>query len=211
MTITRMEKMQGSTRWKLEVDGEYWGILDAEILVKYQLKTGAEVSEELLAKALQAAEYRRARERALYLLDSRDYSRYELEQKLCRNVSRETAELVAGRMQELGLLDDERYAQRLARYYILDKKQGARRAVLELRKRGIAAGIAASAVDAVEPEEDALFELVRRRFGRKLQSDTDGKERERAIRALMRLGHGYYDAADAVDGVLEEIRREYEE
>ncbi|MGI5894794.1 MAG: regulatory protein RecX [Candidatus Merdivicinus sp.] len=210
MIITRLEKVK-DTRWKVEVDGEYWGILDAEILVKFRMKQGAEVDEDLLAEALRAAEYRRARERALYLLDYREHSRRELEIKLARNVSREVAEQVAARMQELGLLNDEAYAQRLARHYVLDKKQGARRAVLELRKKGIDARTAEEAVAAVEPEEDALLELVRRKYGRALAYNQDGKQREKAIRALMRLGHGYYDAADAVDTVLEELERESEE
>ena len=63
MTVTRLEKVK-DTRWKVEVDGEYWNILDAEIIVKYHLKPGAEVDEQTLAAALRAAEYRRARERA---------------------------------------------------------------------------------------------------------------------------------------------------
>ena len=118
MIVTGLEKMEGSSRWKVEVDGEYWNILDAEIIVRFRLKKGAAVTEELLRKALDAAEYRRARERALYLLDRKDYSSWELEQKLARNVSPETARKVVERLQELGLLNDEEYARKLARHYI---------------------------------------------------------------------------------------------
>lgn len=208
MIITKLEKMQGS-RWKVEVDGEYWNILDAEIIVQYRLKQGTQVDEERLSKALEAAEYRKARERALYLLDRKDYGSWEIEQKLSRNVSPEVARKVVERLLELGLLNDEEYARKLARYYILQKKQGPRRAVLELRKRGINAGLAAQAVDEVEPEEDQLVELCRRKYSRKLASDEKG--RERVIAALMRLGHGYYDAAEAVDTVLRELEEQDEE
>ena len=51
----------------------------------------------------------------------------------------------------------------------------------------------------MEPEEDQLTELVLRKYARYLEDDEDGKGREKVIRALMRLGHGYYDAAGAVD------------
>ena len=200
--------MEGSSRWKVEVDGEYWNILDAEIIVRFRLKKGAAVTEELLRKALDAAEYRRARERALYLLDRKDYSSWELEQKLARNVSPETARKVVERLQELSLLNDEEYARKLARHYILQKHQGPRRAVLELRKRGIDAALAAEAVDEVEPEEGELLALCRRKYARKLE--TDEKGREKVIAALMRLGHGYYDAAGAVDAVIEELRQDDE-
>ena len=208
MIVTGLEKMEGSSRWKVEVDGEYWNILDAEIIVLFRLKKGAAVTEELLRKALDAAEYRRARERALYLLDRKDYSSWELEQKLARNVSPETARKVVERLQELSLLNDEEYARKLARHYILQKHQGPRRAVLELRKRGIDAALAAEAVDEVEPEEGELLALCRRKYARKLE--TDEKGREKVIAALMRLGHGYYDAAGAVDAVLEELRQDDE-
>ncbi len=208
MIVTGLEKMEGSSRWKVEVDGEYWNILDAEIIVRFRLKKGAAVTEELLRKALDAAEYRRARERALYLLDRKDYSSWELEQKLARNVSPETARKVVERLQELSLLNDEEYARKLARHYILQKHQGPRRAVLELRKRGIDAALAAEAVDEVEPEEGELLALCRRKYARKLE--TDEKGREKVIAALMRLGHGYYDAAGAVDAVLEELRQDDE-
>lgn len=208
MIVTGLEKMEGSSRWKVEVDGEYWNILDAEIIVRFRLKKGAAVTEELLRKALDAAEYRRARERALYLLDRKDYSSWELGQKLARNVSPETARKVVERLQELSLLNDEEYARKLARHYILQKHQGPRRAVLELRKRGIDAALAAEAVDEVEPEEGELLALCRRKYARKLE--TDEKGREKVIAALMRLGHGYYDAAGAVDAVLEELRQDDE-
>lgn len=209
MTVTRLEKVK-DTRWKVEVDGEYWNILDAEIIVKYHLKPGAEVDEQTLAAALRAAEYRRARERALYLLDYREHSRRELELKLARNVSREVAAAVAKRMEQLGLVDDETYARRLARKYILEKNQGPRRAVLELRKKGIDAATAAAAVEGVEPEEDALCDYVRRKYSRALAADEDGSRRDKTIRALMRLGHGYYDAAAAVDAVIDELNQEDE-
>ena len=208
MIVTGLEKMEGSSRWKVEVDGEYWNILDAEIIVRFRLKKGAAVTEELLRKALDAAEYRRARERALYLLDRKDYSSWELEQKLARNVSPETARKVVERLQELGLLNDEEYARKLARHYVLQKHQGPRRAVLELRKRGIDAALAAEAVDEVGPEEGELLALCRRKYARKLE--TDEKGREKVIAALMRLGHGYYDAAGAVDAVIEELRQDDE-
>ena len=208
MIITKLEKMQGS-RWKVEVDGEYWNILDAEIIVQFHLKQGVSVEEETLEKALSAAEYRRARERALYLLDRKDYGSWEIERKLSQNVSPETARKVVERLQELGLINDEEYARKLARHYILQKKQGPRRAVLELRKRGIDASLAAEAVDQVVPEEDQLLELCRRKYARKLE--TDEKGREKVVAALMRLGHGYYDACGAVDTVLAELDEQDEE
>ena len=197
MRITAITRKKG-TRWQVDVDDEYWAILDAEIIVSFHLKTGTELTEEQQQEILLAADRRRARERALYLLDYRDHSRWELVEKLCRTVDRDIALETADRLEEMGLLDDEAYARKLARYYILTKKYGARRAVLELRKKGIPSGLAVQAVGETEPEEDQLTELVLRKYARYLEADEDRKGRDKVIRALMRLGHGYYDAADAV-------------
>ena len=198
MKITAITKKNG-TRWQIDVDDEYWAILDAEIIVDHHLQTGVELTEERMEEILRAADFRRARERALYLLDYRDHSRGEIVEKLCRNVDREIAEEVADKLCELGLIDDEAYARKLARHFVLDKKYGPRRAVFEMCRKGIDSGTAAEAVDAVEPEEDFLEELALRKYGRYLEDDADGKGRDKAIRGLMRLGHGYYDAAAAVD------------
>lgn len=54
------------------------------------------------------------REKALYLLSLRDYGRAELEKKLRDEAGEDAAAEAAGRMEELGLLDDRRYAARLA-------------------------------------------------------------------------------------------------
>ena len=102
MKITSITKKNG-TRWQIEVDDEYWAILDAEIIVNQHLKVGAELTEERMEEILRAADFRRARERALYLLDYRDHSRGEIVEKLSRNVDRVIAEegsSMMGRMQK---------------------------------------------------------------------------------------------------------------
>ncbi|MGI5855960.1 MAG: regulatory protein RecX [Candidatus Merdivicinus sp.] len=207
MRITAITKKKG-TRWQVDVDEEYWTILDAEIIVDHHLKTGIELTEARMEEILRAADLRRARERALYLLDYRDHSRAELVEKLSRNVDREIALEVVDRLSELGLINDDAYAKKLARQLILTKKYGPRRAVYELRMKGIDPGTAAEAVDEVEPEEGLLENLVLRKYGRYLQDDEDGKGRDKAIRALMRLGHGYYDAAAAVDAAAARLTKE---
>ena len=46
MVITDIFKKQG-TRYQIEVDGEYWTILDVEIVADFHLKKGMEVTEGL--------------------------------------------------------------------------------------------------------------------------------------------------------------------
>ena len=86
MKITAISRVKG-TRYKIDVDGEYWYILDAEIIAQFGFQPDCEVDEQTLLEARNTAGRRRARERALYLLTSRDHSAGELLEKLSRNVS----------------------------------------------------------------------------------------------------------------------------
>ena len=210
MKITSITKKNG-TRWQIEVDDEYWAILDAEIIVDQHLKVGSELTEERMEEILRAADFRRARERALYLLDYRDHSRGEIVEKLSRNVDRGIAEEVADKLCELGLIDDGMYAKKLARHFLLTKKYGARRAEFEMRRKGIDGRLAAEAVAEVEPDEDLLEELALKKYGRYLEDDPDGKGRDKAIRGLMRLGHGYYEAEAAVDAAAARLEADTDE
>lgn len=210
MKITSITKKNG-TRWQIEVDDEYWAILDAEIIVNQHLKVGVELTEERMEEILRAADFRRARERALYLLDYRDHSRGEIVEKLSRNVDRVIAEEVADKLCELGLIDDGMYAKKLARHFLLTKKYGARRAEFEMRRKGIDGRLAAEAVAEVEPDEDLLEELALKKYGRYLEDDPDGKGRDKAIRGLMRLGHGYYEAEAAVDAAAARLEADIDE
>ena len=210
MKITSITKKNG-TRWQIEVDDEYWAILDAEIIVNQHLKVGVELTEERMEEILRAADFRRARERALYLLDYRDHSRGEIVEKLSRNVDRVIAEEVADKLCELGLIDDGTYAKKLARHFLLTKKYGARRAEFEMRRKGIDGRLAAEAVAEVEPDEDLLEELALKKYGRDLEDDPDGKGRDKAIRGLMRLGHGYYEAEAAVDAAAARLEADTDE
>lgn len=210
MKITSITKKNG-TRWQIEVDDEYWAILDAEIIVNQHLKVGVELTEERMEEILRAADFRRARERALYLLDYRDHSRGEIVEKLSRNVDRVIAEEVADKLCELGLIDDGAYAKKLARHFLLTKKYGARRVEFEMRRKGIDGRLAAEAVAEVEPDEDLLEELALKKYGRYLEDDPDGKGRDKAIRGLMRLGHGYYEAEAAVDAAAARLEADTDE
>jgi hypothetical protein len=76
-----------------------------------------------------------AKKRALRLLDRRDMSKKELIDKLIeKGESPEDAHSAASRMEELGLLSDERYAAMVARHYA-SKGYGRRRIEAELHRR----------------------------------------------------------------------------
>lgn len=204
MVITDIFKKQG-TRYQIEVDGAYWTIIDVEIIADFHLKKGMEIGEDLQEKVQRAADYRRGKERALYLLGYRDHCRKDLVDKLSKNIDRDLAEEIADKMEELGFLDDRKYAEKLARYLILFKKRGERRALQEMALKGIDRETAVAAISLVEPDENLLQQLIERKYLRYLG---DEKGRNKVIAALMRLGHDYGDVIQAVDEAEASLKEE---
>ena len=92
---------------------------------------GDSMTQEERELLLFRAAEERGREYALWLLSRRDYAETELKRKLRDKVGAEAADGASRRMTELGLVNDERYAVRLARELCLRKHYPRRRAAPE--------------------------------------------------------------------------------
>lgn len=152
-------------------------------------KEGCDITEEQLNTLLATSQYNRARERALYLLGLRDYACKELEQKLYTEASPEIAAAVVERLRQVGLLDDRRYAARLARSLSESKHYPRRRIEQELRRRGIDPLTAQSAAEEVDGEDyEQALALLQKKYYNKLN---DPDSRRRVTAALARRGFSY--------------------
>ncbi len=152
---------------------------------------------EQLEALLAESDRRRAESRAVFLLSKRDLSRRELEQKLCREKGRycaqkrELAKQTAAHMEEIGYVNDERYAERLAERFCRERLYPKRRAVQALQEKGIARDIAEQAVEAVEVEDSelALEFLYKKRY-------TVPKEQAQADRLFAAMARYGFSAED---------------
>lgn len=192
-----LEKYKGST-FRLEFsDGEVC-FINAETAADFHLKEGMNVPDGAREEIKAADELRKARERALYLLDYRDYSFVELYKKLEQNYSDETCLKVLERLAELGLINDERYAKRLAEKYVVTKKLGFYRARQEMLLKGLDRELVE---EVLEPyEEDALerlSELVEKKYAGRI---TDRNSLQKVKNALVRQGYSYSDINAVLDG-----------
>lgn len=207
-------------RYRVDVDGEYWYILADTLIMDFRLRKGMEVTEELLTEVRAAADYRKGRERAFYLLESREHSKAELTQKLARHIDWETAEKIAGEMEALGLIHEDAYAKRLVEYLSTVRQQGPRRIRQELYKRGLPRDVVEEALSGLETDEDALIELVRKKYARYLMPDDEEEEepsgfrrgyskgKNKALQGLMRLGYSFGDSLAAIEAVEAELAEE---
>lgn len=143
------------------------------------------------------------RARALRLLAQREHSRVELERKLGRGRAGDDAPdaavlaRVLDELQAQGLLDEQRFAQSLARR--VARAHGSARVLGELRQHGLDDDLVAQALreaqDELAPEAERALALLRRHHP---QPATDPAGRSRHMRFLQRRG---FDA-DAVRHAL---------
>jgi regulatory protein len=136
-------------------------------------------------------------------LGYRDRSVAEVRQHLLgRNVGEATVEETIVRLQDQGYLDDARLARRFAEDRRALDAWGSERIERRLIELGVDRGLVAAALEAGEGGElDAAAELLRRRFPSPPANDRD---RDRALKMLVRKGYASELAYEAVNAVARE-------
>ena len=166
------------------------------MLAETRLAVGQQIAPQRLDEIRQICDRRRARERALYLLESRSHSEKELYDKLCRSVPEQIAADVTCRMVELGLVDDGTYARRWAAMLWQEKKYGPRRIRQSMMQKGFDRDLIDEVLEEMaesfegEKTVGQLEEIIRRKYARSL-SNEDPKGRSKAVNGLLRLGYDY--------------------
>ena len=109
--ITKISQYKGKT---LRVDFEQGepAFINADIVSDFRLAGGMTLTEEQWAEVVYACDLRRARERALYLLDYKDYSYILMFRKLSENYPEQICFEVCDKLAELGVINDRRFAER---------------------------------------------------------------------------------------------------
>ncbi len=154
-------------------------------------------------------ELEKAKRRAMYLLGGRDYGRNELIEKLKNNYSEETALTVTELMCEYGYVNDERYAEKLARQYIIGRKYGKNRAAQMMRLKLLDRETIDAALEKFTKEDITaeITELLRKKYADRLflEGIEGRKEMQKVMAALARRGYSYTDIKSALEAVREDL------
>lgn len=202
MTITDIKPARKALSL-VYIDGEYAMKLDTAALKENCIKVGTTLDDDELKALIEKSNYRRAKEKALWLISGRDYSKKELADKIKKDSSEETAQEVCDRMEELGLVNDESFARRYAHDLIYLKKLSKRAARYKLMEKGIDRELCDEILDEFEVDPvEQLVELIERKYSNKLD---DEKDRRRTIAALQRLGYGWGDIKSALAEFDEDV------
>lgn len=192
----------------IHIDGEYKMTVDRAFWLSEHWHTLKEIDEEELAALEEAVSSRRAFNTGLTLLSARSHGRTELFRKLSRKHSPEAAENALLRLEELGLLDDEAFAEDLARELFERKHYSPRRIQSELISRGIDREIAQNTAEALDNDDKTrIIILLQTKYSRCLD---DEKSLNRTRNALLRLGYSYSDIRSALSE-LEQTKEDFED
>ena len=184
---------------QLYIDGEEAMKLDTVTLEMNRITEGTELDDEELHELVRKSEKRRAEEKALYLLEYRARSKKELVTRLKEELSPEAAEEAAGRMEDLGLVDDRAFAESYARQLFTVKKYGARRVRQEMYLKGIDREIVDEVVDEYGGDfSEKILDIISRKYPAYAR---DEKARRRAIAALQRMGYSFDEIREATRNI----------
>lgn len=208
MEITSISRYKGST-FEVELDGERKLYLHIDIIADNGLKKGSQLDKTELRKIIYDSNFRRAYQYALYCLDYRDYSERDMLRKLIGTYKNEDlCRAVVGKLAGAGVIDDARYAEKLARRLVEGRRYGFRRAKKELLLKGIGEDTAAEALEQYgDTFGDNLAELLRTKHYRLLTDSSDRKKIEKVKSALVRYGYCFDEINAAVREYFEDAEQ----
>uniref|UniRef100_A0A7C4XF43 Regulatory protein RecX n=1 Tax=candidate division WOR-3 bacterium TaxID=2052148 RepID=A0A7C4XF43_UNCW3 len=187
MKISKIEvQKRNKKRSSIFVDGEFKFGLSNDIILKYDLKEGDEISESEINELLLAEEKERLKKRAFRFLRYRSRSVAEMRERLLR-LGYEP-EIVSDVIDELiteGTLNDRRFIQEFVSDYTNLKPKGNYFIIRELKKKGIAEDEIKEALNSRD-EQKIVEDLLKTKM-----KDLDlknPKERAKIIRRLLSRG-----------------------
>lgn len=195
MIITEIRE-QKNGRFAIYADGQYIMSADANTLGLSNLRKGMEISPQELETFAKAAQEQFAKDKAFTFLSYRDHTKEELRRKLLRSVDDETADSAAQKMVDLGLVNDETYAEKFACELLNIKLFGADRAIYEMTRRGLDRELARETVEQLDTNpHERIKRFINKKFPRGF---ADEKERRRAVAALSRYGFKWDEIREAL-------------
>lgn len=175
-------------KFQIELDGQPAFVLYKGELSRYHIQKDKELPQEIYEELVGQVLTKRAKLRAMHLLEKMDRTRAELKKKLEQSgYPAKAVEEALEYVESFHYIDDVRYA---ARYIEFQKsKKGKARLKMELLQKGISAEIVARALEEAEEQMDAK-ETIRRMIQskRKGEGPLEEKEKQRLYGFFMRKG-----------------------
>ncbi len=204
MQITEIKKIGKGDRYSIYIDYVFNGTLEAEILVKYKLKTGDEIDEENLKQIKLENGKLSAFERAVgYVekcLKTEKQMRTYLKEK---GFLQESIDDAIGKLKEYGYVDDVVYAENYIKTY--KNKKGKIKLKFDLLSKGVSNQIIEEALEEFveDDEQQQACESLLKKYIKNKKADP--KLKSKAYAHLFSKGFSGEIITGALNNVLSEV------
>lgn len=197
MQITEIRAVT-KTRFQVYLDGQFAFVLYKGELLRYQLRAGEELSEEVYRDIRQNVVLKRAKLKALHLLSDMGRTESQLCDKLkAGGYTEDVVDEAVAYVKSFGYINDLEYA----RSFVEGRKHKKSRKELFmlLSRKGLDASLIEEALDECCKEEDAreaIQDILRRkRFSPETATE---KEKQKICASLARKGFHYEDIRQVI-------------
>lgn len=203
ITITDITKTKKKYNALFSGD-EFLFSVDDMVLASNHIEIGSVFTQSRLENISKQSDTAKAVEKCYSFLSVRMHSKKELYDKLCRKFDSSTAVCAVEKMEELGLVDDEKFA-RLKADYLINVKSGS---LTDTRHKLRALGIDRDIIDIVisdfdiDNQIDSIITLLNGKYRYKLDCP------QKVVASLMRKGFKFGEIKKAMD-ILEIDIQEY--
>ena len=192
MTVTEIRPVT-KQKYQIEVEGHSPFVLYKGEVFRYHIEKDREISPEIYREIIEEVLTKRAKLRALHLLEQGDRTKKDLEEKLLKNgYPPEAVEAALAYVESFHYIDDKRYA--LSYIQNQSGRKGRARIQMELRRKGVPQEYIDQAFQEMEEETDTeavIRELVQKK--RRGQGPMDEKEKQKLYGFLLRRGFSTSD------------------
>ncbi|MBQ8974968.1 MAG: regulatory protein RecX [Oscillospiraceae bacterium] len=194
-------------RYYIELEGGEIIKVDLNLIARYSLFSGRELTEQELESLRDDSRRAMAKAKALKIMGSRNMSRKEITDRLLRKgESSDVADSTAQWLEDVGAVNDSEYAAMIVRHYS-KMGYGAGRVKNELYKRGIPRELWQEALEELPDMQESAYEVLLRRLG----GSADRTKLKKASDALVRRGFSWEEVRSAVTRYRDEHELETEE
>ena len=203
MTVTEIRPVT-KQKYQIEVEGHSPFVLYKGEVFRYHIEKDREISPEIYREIIEEVLTKRAKLRALHLLEQGDRTKKDLEEKLLKNgYPPEAVEAALAYVESFHYIDDKRYA--LSYIQNQSGRKGRARIQMELRRKGVPQEYIDQAFQEMEEETDTeavIRELVQKK--RRGQGPMDEKEKQKLYGFLLRRGFSTSDILSVLRGFSED-------
>ncbi|MCM3291644.1 RecX family transcriptional regulator [Paenibacillus sp. MER 180] len=156
VTITRVERIERQAgRYKIHFDGAEPLEVHEDVMVKFRLLKGTELSLDSLTEILRADEGNKAYVQAIKYLQRKPRTRIELARNLAQKGYEDgIVQEVLDRLEREWLVDDKSYAMQWAHQRLNRHMKGRRWIQHELKQKGVQERHIETALHSIDPDEE---------------------------------------------------------